>query len=58
MLRRVGSEYTDVSEVRTASIFSLMIEAVRISETSVYYNELHGAIFQKAFIFVLVALRT
>jgi hypothetical protein len=30
---------------------ALMMEAVRTSETSVYFNELHGAIFQKAVIF-------
>jgi hypothetical protein len=41
MLRRVVSlEYTDVSELRTASIIrviiALMLEAVHASETSVY----------------------
>jgi hypothetical protein len=30
---------------------ALMMEAVRTSETSVYFNELHGSIFQKAAIF-------
>jgi hypothetical protein len=29
---------TDVSEVRTASIIALMMEAVRISETSANFN--------------------
>jgi hypothetical protein len=40
MQRRVVSEYTDVSEVRIASIIReiivLMMETVRTSETSVY----------------------
>jgi hypothetical protein len=35
----VVSKYTDVSEVRTASIISAIMEAVRISETLVYFNE-------------------
>jgi hypothetical protein len=30
---------TDVSEVRAASIIRAMMEVVRTSETSVYYNE-------------------
>jgi hypothetical protein len=32
-------KYTDVSEVRTASIIALMTEAVCTSETFVYFNE-------------------
>jgi hypothetical protein len=36
-------KYTDVSEMRTGSIIrviiGLIMEAVRISETSVYFNE-------------------
>jgi hypothetical protein len=49
--------------LRTASIIlprsfiALMIEAVRTSETSVY-KRLHGAISQKALIFILSAVRT
>jgi hypothetical protein len=35
----VSLEYTDVSEVLTASIITLKMEAVRTSETSVYSNE-------------------
>jgi hypothetical protein len=40
-LRHVGFKYTDVSEEHTASITirAMMMEAVRISETSVYNNE-------------------
>jgi hypothetical protein len=37
---------------------ALMVEAVRNSETSVYSNELHGAVSQKALIFILNAVRT
>jgi hypothetical protein len=35
-----------------------MKEAVRTSETSAYSNEIHGAVFQKALIFILAAVRT
>jgi hypothetical protein len=31
--------YTDVSAVRTSSVISAMMEAVRTSETSVFFNE-------------------
>jgi hypothetical protein len=38
--RRLASlEKTDVSEVRTASIVALLMEAVRTFETSVYSNK-------------------
>jgi hypothetical protein len=47
MYRRVVSEYTDVSEVRTTYII-IMMEALRISETSVYSNETIRGTFQKA----------
>jgi hypothetical protein len=33
------SEYTDVSEVHTASIIALMMEAIRPSETLIYSKE-------------------
>jgi hypothetical protein len=36
----------------------LMIEAVRFSETSVCFNEIHGAISHKAVTFILAAVRT
>jgi hypothetical protein len=40
MQRRVVTfKFTDVSEVRTASIISLMIETVSTSETSVHSNQ-------------------
>jgi hypothetical protein len=53
-------KYTDVSEVRTASIIrainplinALIPEAVRTSETSVYFNETTRAMSQKAVIFI------
>jgi hypothetical protein len=32
-------KHTDVSEVHTASTIALMVEAVRTSETSVYFSE-------------------
>jgi hypothetical protein len=32
-------EFSEVSEVRTASIIRVMLEAVRVSETSVCFNE-------------------
>jgi hypothetical protein len=32
-------KYTNVSEVRTASIIALVLEAVRIVETPVYFKE-------------------
>jgi hypothetical protein len=44
---------TDVSEVCTASIIALMMEAVRTSETS-----LHGITPQKTLNFILAAMRT
>jgi len=31
-------KFTDISEVRTASIRAIMMEAVRASEMSVYFN--------------------
>jgi hypothetical protein len=31
-------KFTDVSQVHTASVFALMMEAVRTSETSVNFN--------------------
>jgi hypothetical protein len=34
--------YTDVSEIRTASIIALMMKVVRTSETSVYTNKTTG----------------
>jgi hypothetical protein len=34
----VSLEKIDVSEVRTASIFAIMMEAVRTSEMSVYFE--------------------
>jgi hypothetical protein len=37
--RVVSLKYTDVSEVRTASIIRVVMEAVRTSETSVNSNE-------------------
>jgi hypothetical protein len=41
MLRRVvWQELTDVSEVFTASIIALIMEAVSTSETSVKFNEI------------------
>jgi hypothetical protein len=36
---RISLEKTDVSEVRTTSFNTLMMEIVRASETSVYSNE-------------------
>jgi hypothetical protein len=36
----------------------LVMEAVRPSETSVYFYELHGAISQKVVTFILTAVRT
>jgi hypothetical protein len=36
--RRVVSKQTDVSEMRTASITVQMMEAVRTSETSIYFK--------------------
>jgi hypothetical protein len=35
-----------------------MMEAVGTSETSVHFNETHGAISHKAVIFILAAMRT
>jgi hypothetical protein len=45
---------------KTEAFIGAMMEAVRTSETSVYSNEttLHGAISQKALIFILAAVRT
>jgi hypothetical protein len=43
-------KYADVSEVRTDSIIRVM-EAINISEMSVYKTRLHGAISQKVIIF-------
>jgi primosomal replication protein N len=37
--REVLLEYTDVSEERTHSIITVMMEAVRASETSVYSKQ-------------------
>jgi hypothetical protein len=37
---------------------ALIIEAVRASETSVYFNNTTGAVSQKAIIFILAAVRT
>jgi hypothetical protein len=59
-------EYTDVSEVHTASIIravtasmiALMMEAVRTSETSVYSNETIGRYIPAPLIFILAAVRT
>jgi hypothetical protein len=34
------------------------MEAVRISETSIYFTKLHCAVSQKAVIFIFAALRT
>jgi hypothetical protein len=36
----------------------LKMEAVRTSETSVHFNVLHGAAFQKILNFILSAVRT
>jgi hypothetical protein len=44
-------EQTDVSEVLTASIIALTVEAVRTSETSTS-TRLHGGISQKAIVFM------
>jgi hypothetical protein len=61
-----GSEYEDdgflgyitmlshrniISEMHTASIIALMMEAICTSETLVYFKRLHDAVFQKAVIF-------
>jgi hypothetical protein len=37
--RIVSLKWTDVSEVRTASIITFLMEAVRISETPVYFKK-------------------
>jgi hypothetical protein len=46
-------EVEHVSEVRTASIVRAMMDAVRTSETSVYFNET-----ARRYIFVLPGVRT
>jgi hypothetical protein len=52
-------KYRDVLEVCTAYIIRvLMMEAVRTSKTSVYFNEATGAVSQEAVIFILAAVRT
>jgi hypothetical protein len=58
-------KYTDVSEMRPAStirainVTALIMETVRISETSVYLNETTlYAMSQTALIFILAAERT
>jgi heme/copper-type cytochrome/quinol oxidase subunit 4 len=45
-----------MSEVHTASITILMVEAVCISVTLVYFMRLHGDISQKAATFILATL--
>jgi hypothetical protein len=37
---------------------ALVVEALRVSETSVYFTRLHDAISQNAVIFMFAALRT
>jgi hypothetical protein len=48
-------KYADVSEVRTDSIIRVM-EAINISEMSVYKTRLHGAILQVIIFEVPLAL--
>jgi hypothetical protein len=48
-------------KVRIPSIIramALVVEAVRVSETSVYFTRLHDAISQNAVIFMFAAVRT
>jgi hypothetical protein len=48
MKRRVVTlKFTDVSEFLSASIIRTMMEAVRISETSMNFNVTHGATVHK-----------
>jgi hypothetical protein len=56
----VSLKYADISEVHTASIISaiLMMEAVRTSETSVYFNETTRRCVLEAVMFILAAVRT
>jgi hypothetical protein len=52
-------KHADISEVLTASIIiAVMVEAVDISETLVYFKRLYGAMSQKAAIFILAAVRS
>jgi hypothetical protein len=48
-------EQTDVSEIRTASTISLMMEAVHNSETSVYFKETTWRYIPEASIFMITA---
>jgi hypothetical protein len=59
MLRLVvPKKLTGFSEMLTAFIITLVMEAVRTSETSVIFTGLHGATSQNTIIFKLVALKT
>jgi hypothetical protein len=40
------------------AITSLMMRAVHVSGTSVYFNKMHSAISQKAVMFILTTVRT
>jgi hypothetical protein len=53
-LHHQGNEYAQMLE----AVRALMIEAVRTSETSAYFHELHAAILQKAVIYIHAAVRT
>jgi hypothetical protein len=53
----VSLKYSDVSEVLTASNIRTMVAQVLTSETSIYFNEIHGAVSQKAVIFTLDVVR-
>jgi hypothetical protein len=49
-------EQTDISEIRTASIISLMMQAVHNSETSVYFKETTWRYIPEASIFMVSAV--
>jgi hypothetical protein len=54
LCRVVSQKLIGVSEVRTASVIALMMDAVSICETMVNF---HGAISQKAVIFDYTLLK-
>jgi hypothetical protein len=59
MQRRVATlTWTNVSGVHTAYIITLMMEAVRTSETSVHFNETTPPYMPADFNFIFAAVRT
>jgi deoxyinosine 3'endonuclease (endonuclease V) len=54
----VSLEYTDVSEVRAASIVRAMMETVSTSETSVYSNETKMRYIPEDFNIILATVKT